>query len=419
MASLSTVLAEPPKIDKNALALKKINDTWKGSSVTAATAAALDIGMLVAGCMLSYEKAKDNVLRGFEVRLVDEKWWSTVYEAFQSGRSSLATTADLHERFCSIAANDNSKDDSINAETLLGMDFAPLEYVIPGYVVEGLTVLGGKPKLGKSWWAYDASIAVATGGKAMGSVDCEQGDVLYLALEDNRRRVKDRLLTLCPARKLLNINLDRLTVRTIAPRIDTGLLAELDKWRRGCANPRLIIIDVFLKVRPPRKKGEDAYAADYDAVTPLQRYASEHRLAIVLVTHTRKMEAEDPLEAISGTNGVTGAADAVLVLNRDSKGTTLYGRGRDIEEIETAMRFDGGRWSILGDADEVRKSDERRRIVSALKENCDEVGPKAIADLAGMKAGNVRALLRKMVASGEISQPRVGFYTVPFSKPPE
>jgi RecA-family ATPase len=90
-------------------------------------------------------------------------------------------------------ANDNTKDDTINAETLLGMDFAPLEYVIPGYVVEGLTLLGGKPKLGKSWWAYDASIAVATGGKAMGSVDCEQGDVLYLALEDNRRRVKDRL----------------------------------------------------------------------------------------------------------------------------------------------------------------------------------------------------------------------------------
>ena len=314
-------------------------------------------------------------------------------------------------------ANDNIKDDSINAETLLGMDFPPLEYVIPGYVVEGLTVLGGKPKLGKSWWACDASIAVATGGKAMGAVDCEQGDVLYLALEDNRRRVKDRLLTLCPARKLLNINLERLTVRTVAPRIDTGLMVQLDKWRLGCANPRLIIIDVFLKVRPPRKKGEDPYSADYDAVTPLQRYASEHRLAIVLVTHTRKMEAEDPLEAISGTNGVTGAADAVLVLSRDAKGTTLYGRGRDIEEIETAMRFDGGRWSILGDADEVRKSDERRKILAALKESGDEIGPKAIADLAGMNATNVRSLLRKMVKGGEISQPRAGFYTVPFSKP--
>jgi RecA-family ATPase len=156
-------------------------------------------------------------------------------------------------------------------------------------------------------------------------VDCEQGDVLYLALEDNRRRVKDRLLTLCPAREVLDISLDRLSVRTLAPRIDTGLLAELDKWRLGSKNPRLIIIDVFLKVHPPGKKGEDSYAADYDAVTPLQRYASEHRLAIVLVTHTRKMEAEDPLEAISGTNGVTGAADAVLVLARGSKGVTFTG----------------------------------------------------------------------------------------------
>ena len=113
-------------------------------------------------------------------------------------------------------------DDSINAETLLGMEFPPLEYVIPGYVVEGLTVLGGKPKLGKSWWAYDASIAVATGGKAMGAVECEQGDVLYLALEDNRRRVKDRLLTLCPARKVQGVSLDRLTVRTVTPRIDNA-----------------------------------------------------------------------------------------------------------------------------------------------------------------------------------------------------
>jgi hypothetical protein len=63
----------------------------------------------------------------------------------------------------------------------------------------------------------------------MGAVDCEQGDVLYLALEDNRRRVKDRLLTLCPARKLMKVSLDRLIVRTLAPRIDTGLIAELDK----------------------------------------------------------------------------------------------------------------------------------------------------------------------------------------------
>jgi hypothetical protein len=252
-------------------------------------------------------------------------------------------------------ANDTSKaakpheDDTIDGDTL------KLSYIIPGYVVEGLTVLGGKPKLGKSWWAYDAVIAVATGERAMGKVECEQGDCLYLALEDNKRRMKARINVLRPFSKKRG-GLGRLKVRTRAPRIDEGLLGELEKWRVSVEKPRLIIIDVYMKVRPTRKRNEDAYAADYAAVIPLQRYASEHRLAIVLVTHTRKMEAEDPLESISGTNGVTGAADAVLVLSRGAKGFTLYGRGRDIEEIETAMKFNGGQWTILGDATEVHRS---------------------------------------------------------------
>lgn len=332
MANSRTASAEVerPKNPYGEAAAKQIIAKWKGNHFSDACAVATEIGMVHSGGDLSDQRAREIILEEFNRRKIDDLHWSTVHAAFLNGRASVITTAQLRERYSPVPANDNTNDDSINAETLLGMDFDPLEYVIPGYVVEGLTVLGGKPKLGKSWWAYDASIAVATGGKAMGAVECEQGDVLYLALEDNRRRVKDRLLTLCPARKVQCVSLDRLTVRTIAPRIDSGLMVELDRWRLSCTNARLVIIDVFLKVRPPRKKGEDPYSADYDAVTPLQRYASEHRLAIVLVTHTRKMEAEDPLESISGTNGVTGAADAVLVLNRDSKGTTLYGRGRDI-----------------------------------------------------------------------------------------
>lgn len=74
----------------------------------------------------------------------------------------------------------------------------------------------------------------------------------------------------------------------------------------------MVVIDVYIKVRPPWKKGEDAYAADDAAVVTLQRYVSEKKLAVVLVTHAREMEAEDPLEAISGTNGVTGCADAAV-----------------------------------------------------------------------------------------------------------
>ncbi len=128
-----------------------------------------------------------------------------------------------------VAANDNTApdDDTIDADTLLGMDFPALAYVVPGYVVEGLTVLGGKPKLGKSWWAYDVAIAVATGARAMGCVPCEQGDVLYLALEDNWRRVKTRINVVRPFSKKRG-GLSRLKVRTQAPRTDTGLIAELE-----------------------------------------------------------------------------------------------------------------------------------------------------------------------------------------------
>jgi hypothetical protein len=399
---------------KGYAAFQKVLAGWfTKKDIGALQAAALAAGRLVADGVVTLEYAREKLQQGADVRGYHNRYKpSEIADCIESSLKS--------GQYSQTAANDNNKpgseDDSIDAETLLGMHFEPLSYVIPGYVVEGLTVLGGKPKLGKSWLAYDMGIAVATGGKAMNAVDCEQGDAIYLALEDNHRRVKDRISTLCPPMaKRRSISLKRLTIRTIAPRIDDGLLGELDKWRVGCENPRLIIIDVYMKVRPPRQRGEDVYAADYAAVLPLQKYASEHRLAVLLVTHTRKAEAEDPLESISGTNGVTGAADAVLVLTRGKSGATLYGRGRDIEEIETAITFEAGRWTVLGDADEVRKSDERRKIIAVLKET-GELAPKAIAEQAGLKASNVRNLLRKMVASGDIGQPRVGFYSVPYQQ---
>jgi hypothetical protein len=306
----------------------------------------------------------------------------------------------------------DAEDDTIDANTLLGMTFDPIKFVIPGYVVEGLTILAGAPKLGKSWLAYDYCIAVATGGRAMGKVQCEQGNVLYLALEDNRRRVADRIKTLCPLAKQRRIDLSRLQVRTRAPRIDTGLLAELDKWRTSVEHPRLIIIDVWLKVRPPRKSGADPYAADYDNAQPLQRYASEHGLAIIIVTHTRKMAAEDRLETVNGTNGITGVADSVLVLSRDA-GMTLYGRGRDIEEVDTAMKFDAGQWLILGDATEVSRSHERRKILEALADAGKPMGPKEIAEQAGLNVVNVRAMLIRMVKAGDAVRAGYGLYESP------
>ena len=126
------------------------------------------------------------------------------------------------------------------------------------------------------------------------------------------------------------------------------------------------------------------------------------------------MDADDPLDTVSGTLGFTGAADSVLVLNRDSQGVTLYGRGRDIEEIETAVKFDQilCRWNILGEAADVRRSDERRQIIEALENANEPVGPKEIAMETGMKPGSIRQLLIKMATAGEIEKVRYGKYSL-------
>ena len=112
--------------------------------------------------------------------------------------------------------------------------------------------------------------------------------------------------------------------------------------------------------------GRNAYENDYAALAELQHWATEHELAVVVLHHTRKAGADDPLEALSGSNGLSACADTTLVLDRDLNGTTLYVRGRDVEERESALTFVGGIWNVTGDAADVRRSDERGNILGAL-----------------------------------------------------
>jgi hypothetical protein len=312
---------------------------------------------------------------------------------------------------CYPRAHDESEE--FTAADLLKMTFAPVSYVVEPYLVEGLTILGGRPKLGKSWLAFDFAVAVATGGYALGSIRCEQGDVLYLALEDNQRRLQTRLNQMLDAVGGHEPpGLERLTLRTKAGRLDTTLIETLEAWRARVADARLVIIDVLAKVRPQRGKGEGVYEYDYRCAEPIQQWAIAHGVAVVVVHHVRKAEAEDPLEMLSGSNGLSGAADTILVLARNAQGMTLYGRGRDIEEVETAISRDDGAWRILGDAEEVRKSEERRAILRVLREARDPMGPTDVATATGMKKPNVRSLLGKMAKSGEILKEARGCYTI-------
>lgn len=313
----------------------------------------------------------------------------------------------------------------ITAHDLRQKEFPPIKYVVPGYITEGLTLFAGKPKLGKSWLCLEMALAVANGGECLGGVRCEEGDVLYLALEDNQRRLYSRLNRLWDSKD--DNPLKRLCLAFEWPRADEGIEA-IRAWIAAHPKARLVIVDVLAMFKALVKdKNQTLYEADYQALKGLQSLAMETGVAIILVHHTRKSGGEeDPFEKVSGTLGLSGAADTTLILDRDQNGCTLYGRGRDIEEIETAVQFDkeACRWVALGEAAEVRRSDERAVILKLLNDNREPMTPAEIADSQGLPRNNVKQLIFKMSKAGEVVKvDQKGRYAHPdhagyFMKPP-
>ena len=205
-------------------------------------------------------------------------------------------------------------------------------------------------------------------------------------------------------------DLSRLDWVNDAPDLNKGFVEALDTWRKSVANPRLVIIDVLQRIKPPGKVNQNSYESDYDTMEGLQRWATEHRVAVVCLHHTRKGGADDPLEALSGSNGLSACADTTLVLDRDQNGITLYVRGRDVEEKESALNFTAGYWSLIGEAADVRRSGERGNILVTLEEAVEPMSPSELANVTGMKNGNIRKLLHAMAKAGEVQKTGRGRY---------
>ena len=296
-----------------------------------------------------------------------------------------------------------------NTNTIMTTRYPPIRWVVESYVPEGLSILAGRQKLGKTWLALDWAVAVACGGAAMGSIFCEAGDVLYIDLENGQRRIQSRINMLFPGEQN-RPDLSRLDWVNEAPDLNKGFIPALEDWRMSVPDPRLVVIDVLQRVKPAGKPGQNSYESDYDAMSALQHWATERRIAVLCLHHTRKGGADDPLEAISGSNGLSACADTTLLLDRDGGGVTLYVRGRDVEEKESALKFSAGLWTVTGEASDVRRSAERGNILGVLDQASEPMAPNVIADVTGMKSGNVRRLLHSMQRAGEVQKTGRGQY---------
>jgi RecA-family ATPase len=291
----------------------------------------------------------------------------------------------------------------MTADELMGLEFEPAKFVVPDLLCEGLSVFAGKPKLGKSWLALDWVVAISSGGDALGSIPCESGDVLMLALEDNHRRLQARLQMLGakPSK--------RLTIALSWPQVDVGGIDDIKKWLDRHKEARLVVIDTLARVRP-RAPNQNAYMADVAALEALHKLGGERGVAILVIHHTRKAVTDDWLESVSGTLGLTGVADSTIVLKRErgQADAFLFGTGRDLADYELPLKFEEGtcRWTKLDmSATEARATGEQTAIIDALRKAAPAgLMRHQIAAITGRSKVAVSHMLNRMESNGVVER---------------
>jgi hypothetical protein len=243
---------------------------------------------------------------------------------------------------------------TIDARTLADAVLEPPGYAVKDLLVQGLHILAGAPKTGKSWLALWLCQQVAGGEKVWG-YPTQQGTVLYLCLEDGYHRLQDRLLDITEDPS------ENLYLATHAGTLADGLAGQIETFVREHGRVSLIVIDTLQKVRETCT--DNTYARDYADLARLKELADRCKTTVLLVHHLRKQYDSDPLNRVSGTAGMSGAADGTFILQREDGSSnygTLFCTGRDIESKELKLQFDpmSHIWECREDEETARSADE-------------------------------------------------------------
>lgn len=225
--------------------------------------------------------------------------------------------------------------ETMDAETLMTTPMPPLKFIVQGLIPQGLHVLAGSPKIGKSWLSLWICLQVAKGEKVW-EFETTKSEVLYLCLEDSFVRIQSRLFEITDEAP------PTLHFAIMSDAIGSGLEMQIENFIAEHPGTGLIVIDTLQKVRKTVSANVNPYAADYDDINALKQIADKYKIAIVLVHHLRKTGDADPLNMISGTSGIAGGADTNFILQKDKRTentATLICTGRDIEGRELFLEF--------------------------------------------------------------------------------
>ena len=234
---------------------------------------------------------------------------------------------------------------TIDGETLMSQPLTPLNFVVDTLLSQGLHILAGSPKVGKSWLALWLAVTVAK-GEAIWGMGVKQGTTLYLCLEDSTLRIQNRLFEITEDAP------DSVHFSTNSDTLGKGLEEQLCAFLAEHPDTVLVIIDTLQMIRGAGY--DNTYANDYRDLSVLKHIADAHGIAILLVHHLRKMNDDDPMNMISGTSGLSGATDSNFVLRKSQRRentATLYCTGRDIEYRELTLERNAENvWELVSDS---------------------------------------------------------------------
>ena len=216
--------------------------------------------------------------------------------------------------------------------------------VVEGLLYPGVYLFVGAPKVGKSFLMAQLAYHVSKGLPLWG-YEVRQGAVLYMALEDDYPRLQGRLYRMFGEDSAADLHLS-----IYAKQLNSGLEEQLKRFVREHQDTRLIIIDTLQKIREAGAE-KYSYADDYKVITSLKRFADGTGVCLLLVHHTRKQQADDKFDMISGTNGLMGAADGAFLLQKERRtdnAATLDISGRDLQDQRLYLKRDEERlaWEL-------------------------------------------------------------------------
>ena len=282
--------------------------------------------------------------------------WESL-QAWNAKNNPPLDAAELRTTFESVAKKEGEKRSKtrptsfFTAADLDERDMPETGFAVTRLLPEGLSMLVGKPKDGKSTLALQFALAVASGTAPFkqnvgslgryGRFDSVQGSVLYAALEDSEARLKKRLRALkgqMPAPRNLHLT-------TYLPPMHEGGLAMIEAWLKEHTDAKLVIVDTWVAfMGEVASKSSDAFAAQYRMLRPLFDLAHEYHISVLVLHHRKKGNGDDPIDAVAGTGGMTAVLDAYLYLDRApmSPNALLATTGRDIETEEIGLQHTAG-----------------------------------------------------------------------------